>query len=166
MISKILLFAALLCVGYVVASLAKLIQEKRRHAFLKRVRDRLENVYLVGCHPVTGERPDVGQMEEFCFFVEHGEMEEAVKQWEADLTESGNPLWQNEEVRPAFRIKIKCWLFQDGEFVNESLGEYGERVEWDVKGDRSKRHGQMSQMKRGWYKFAHHGLNVVGWSNE
>lgn len=161
---KILLFVSVIFILLLTFFLIQFINKKRYHAKLLRVRDRIENIYLVSCDPSTGLKPDVGAVAEYCEFVEPEKMETAIKEWENMLKESGNKSWDNEETRPTFRLKIIPYYFQDGEHVNEDFEEYGERLEWEIKADRSKRHGNLKRMNADWYKFAHHKQNTVTWS--
>jgi len=160
--ANLVLFCALVWTGTLIV---RFVRKKRHHLTLLLVRDRIENVYLITRHPMTGEAPDVGEsLAAFCEFVDYGKMEEAVAEWTALLKESGNRFWDNDEIRPSFRMEIICIFFQDGEFVNEDFAEYSQRVGDEVRADRAIRHETLKRMNGDWYRFAHHGQNVVTWA--
>lgn len=134
-------------------------QENEKKSF----RDRMENVYLVACHPKTNAPPWLGEMSPFASFVPYYEVMEERKRVVGLLEESGNRFWKNERLKKKHRLQIVVYLFRDGEFVNESFDEYSERVAASIKQDRAVRHAALKSLSESWYLVKWHSQNCVEW---
>lgn len=146
-----------------VAWLWKLWRRSRWEVKKKRARDRIENVYLVSCHPKTNHSPFAGPMEEFIEFVPYAEVMKRKNEWEKLLEESGNKFWKNKELEERPWIEIVVIFFRHGEFVNEDFDEdFGQRVEAEVRLNRANRHKELAK-KGSWYLREWHGQNCVEW---
>lgn len=141
----------------------KFWKRSRLEAEKKKARDRIENVYLVSCHPRTGQTPIVGQMEEFIEFVNYSQVMQRKKEWEALLLESGNKFFKNDEIEKRIWIEVVVIFFRHGEFVNEDFEEeFGQRVDAEVRLNRAGRHKLLAE-KGPWYFKEWHGQHCVEW---
>ena len=153
--------AAILLLSMIVLAGGIRLYFRARHEIdKKKVRDRIENVYLATCRPENNERPAVGDMEAFVSFVPYRSAMEEKERWEMLLEESGNKFWKNPDLKEKHWIHIHVFFFRDGEFVNESLEQFGERVAGAVRLDRAARHAGLKQLSESWYLSEWHGQSV------
>lgn len=140
----------------------KFLKKRKHHLKLLKVRDAIENTYIVSLEPETLEQPDLGKMAVFAVFAKPSNMEAIEREYKSLLSESGNRFW-NGETNESVKLKVLAFYFQDGENVCETFEEYGERVKFSIMADRSERHEALKQLDNEWYKRYHHNQNVIEW---
>lgn len=127
---------------------AAIRKEYRAVKTLERYGRRIENIYVVTKHPETGEKPflgDLGTIDGLVRFAPYGRATKTMNTEQGLLQQSGNHFWQQG------KIDIIPIIFQDGVNVNESWGEFEQRVIEEIKQDRAKRHEGLKAQNSVWY---------------
>lgn len=118
-----------------------------RSSLLKSVNGRVDSFYLV-------EAPDgrpvfIDGLEDIIISFRKRSLVKTVKWYNELIKDSGNK----------FGIEVFVILFKDGEYCNETIEEYIDRIRTTVHEDRSKRHKDIKEADPELYILAQHGIS-------
>lgn len=126
-------------IAFLLSSLSSvfLVDKIRESVDRLSLRRRLENVYVVSCHPVTKEQAEVGpDLDKVIFWASFRQTYKTARKYERWLEESGNR-FVGPDVPDRYRLKVVPIIFQDGANVNETFEEFADRVVAEIREDRS-----------------------------
>ena len=142
--------AACLGSGIVIAAIWHKVE---RLLLLREYANEIENIYIVSNHPTTNEEVDhelkMIQVKFSEVLIEVEEQKKLLKQSENELFADG-------------QLEVLHFIFQDGQFVNETFSEFEERVIASIKEDRIARHSKLKSVNEEWYnQFSNYQQNVT-----
>lgn len=147
--------------------LAWLVVDKIRETVnVLSLRRRWENVYVVSCHPKTGEPASIPEeLEGLVVNAPFRLVWKTARKYERHLQESGNK-FAADDCPEKSRVKVLTLIYQDGRNASETWGEFEERVVQEIREDRAVRNEDLRNADFVWYM--KHGNRQAGvrWSRE
>ena len=135
--------AACLCSGIAISLLWNKID---KFFLLREYANEIENIYVVSNDPETNEEVFHESLNQFIVNVKFSKVMIEVQNQKDLLQESGNEIFADGQ------LEVKPFIFQNGEFINETFEEFQLRVIETIKEDRKKRHLTLKNVNEDWYQ--------------
>lgn len=130
---------------------------------LMRAAQRIEPIFVVSRHPTTGEKLFLPEdIDLLCVHAHYREVMLTVTRQKKLLVESGNG-FISEDLPDDSQLPIIPIIFRDGIYVNESWGEFNDRVLGVIRETRALWHQKMKQANNRWYMINAHSQKEYEW---
>ena len=131
---------------YLVYNRIVFLQELNRYANM------YEDVFVVSCHPRSGEIPEieVEELEEFIVFCDYQDVIQTVEEEKYWLRKSGN-MFFDQSLSVNQQLLVIPIIFQDGKHIAETWSDFPERVVKEIQTRRVLRHDMLKRADPDWY---------------
>lgn len=121
-----------------------------------------EDIMVATLNPKTGERyPLPEEIEHLVVWAEYGETGKVVREEKKMLENVENPFFVDPNLSDLQRLKVFKCVKGDGEWVNETWEEYGQRLIREVMERRAERHKMLKRLDQAWYEANSNGESVI-----
>lgn len=135
---------------------------------LKRYGNWIENIYIVSMDRDNRKLPKLPEAIEdvkgLVVFTEFNNVIKEKRNQEKWLRRSQNKNFES-GTGEFKKIKVVAIVFRDAHAINETWAEYEERIAYEIKKDRLKRHQALKNKNPDWYQENGNGQREVGWTD-